>query len=128
MRVWLGWAAFFDIHDPGLSLAERLDIVVTAVAARPYRQLYGELKPRSVDLLVSPDEVWKLYEGRPSFIDPSSPELERTMRLIERIILDIEERGDWERTLLAAAAAEEDGGLAPGQALRLRAYFERLTD
>lgn len=120
--------AFFDRHDPDLSPERRLSIIVTAVAARPYRQLYEELKPRSIDLLVPPDEVWKLYEGRPSLFDPESPETERTMRLIERIILDIEERDAWENTLLATATAEEEGGLTQAQALRLRAMFERLTD
>ncbi len=121
-------SAFFERHDPGLSPERRLNIIVTAVAARPYRLLYDELKPRSIDLLVPPDEVWKLFEGRPSLFDSESPETERTMQLVERIILDAEERDGWESTLLATATAEEDGGLTQQQALRLRAYFERLTD
>jgi hypothetical protein len=56
---------------------------------------------------VPPDEVWKLFEDRPSLFDPESPEVERTMRLIERIALSVEERGTWENTLLAVANAKE---------------------
>lgn len=123
-------SAFFDRHDPDLSPARRLNIIVTAVAARPYRQLYDELKPRSIDLLVPPNEVRALFEGKPSPFDPESSETERAMRLIERIVLDIEERDGWEGALLATATAtaEDDDALTGAETLRLRAYFERLAD
>jgi hypothetical protein len=120
--------AFFGRHEPSMGLRERLEIIVTAVAARPYRQLYEDLKPRSFDMLVPPEEVPKLYEGRPSLFEPDSPEVERTMRLIERIVLDIEARGSWENALLAAATAQDEDSLTDSQTLRLRAYFERLSD
>jgi hypothetical protein len=100
-------SAFFDGHAPSMSLRERLEIIVTAIAARPYRQLYDGLTSQRRDQLVPPDEVWKLFEDRPSLFDPESPEVERTMRLIERIALSVEERGTWENTLLAVANAKE---------------------
>lgn len=99
-------AAFFERHEPSMSLRERLETIVTAVAARPYRELYEQQMPNSIDRLIPPDEVWKLFEGRPSLFDPESAETVVTMRLIERMILDIEERGAWESVLLGTATAD----------------------
>lgn len=101
-------AAFFERHEPSMGLRERLETIVTAVAARPYREIYEQQMPDSIDRLVPPDEVWKLFEGWPSLFDPESPETAATMRIIERLILDIEEHGDWESALLGTATAEAE--------------------
>lgn len=121
--------AFFEHYAPRLSLARRFRFIIAAVAAWPYRQIYVDLMPRSGRLLIRPEEVVNaIYEERYSFFTPDSPEMERTMQLIERIILDIEDRDGWGSLFLATVNSERQSNLTNSQVLQLRAYFERLVD
>lgn len=123
-----GAVSVFEQHDPSLSLAERLRITVRAIAVRSYRDIYEELLPRSAEFLVSPELVPRLFEDIPFPIGRDAPVIDRTMEIFARIVENIEVRGAWESVLLAATAEEEPFALTAVQALRLRAYFERLTD
>lgn len=119
--------AYFERTDSNLDFAQRLQIIVTLVIDRPYRRLYDELKPRSIDLLAPPGEMLKQYSAMPADYSSDSVIVERTMAMIERIIFDIEEGDNWDNILQSTTVGGGDI-LGEHQLTRLHAYLERLAD
>lgn len=119
----------FDKHDPSFSPYQRLKVMVTAVAARTYREVFERLMPGSAELLVDPELVPRLFEDRPIPIDHELPAVERTAKILARIFRDIEERDAWEQAVIASAEADEGVfELSQSEMLRVRAYFEQFRD
>lgn len=109
-----GAMAVFDKYEPSLSLEQRFNIMVTAVAANAYSRVYEEQKPSSIYDLVEPRLVPDLYRGIPVSVSPGSPKVERTALVIARIMIDIEEQGNWKETLIETEGeAAMEAELAP---------------